>query len=222
MLQPAVCGNDKCDAGEDTQDCFKDCIDGWTKGVDGWSLAADGVLHGTGNIRALYTDYAFDIDADTDYTLSFYLKGGYCTVSIGLDDNCMTSTWNVEDCGLSQGSTISASTDSNNKDYSYNEKIFSIPSGSKSVNRQYKGVRVKISLSNCGGGGADIQNISLLSSKYVTDEAHYDAMPSSAEVSSCCPNNYCWNGTECVDSALWMKNSSMPPVWNTMLSSSLC
>ena len=97
-----------------------------------------------------------------------------------------------------------------------------IPANAQMTNNIYfRNVRLMITSVEKSGAinsRAVIYNISL---KESTNLQYSGLPPYGQMMSGCCPLSYCWDGSSCVNSNLWMENPAFRPSWNNVLTSDL-
>jgi hypothetical protein len=188
---------------------------GWTPATFGWSVdnVANMLIASKGSYNVLYSD-TFDIKADTKYRMSFSTKGG-CSLTLSFDGNC-TSKNNVrENCNFKYGPYTELSAISSTEEFTYPAISILIKSSDNATNGLYfRDVRLQL-ISDCRGHINDmfIKGISLREENVAPV---VQSAPSGVLTSGCCPSDYCWNGTSCVNSVLWMNDPQKPPVWNSI------
>ena len=168
-------------------------------------------------IGHLLTDYSFDVSADTSYNFSYTINNSAtCKVNVSFYFGiCQSYTdFTSKYCFItptaSLGSDLNIITSS---------KLLQIPNAnSHATNDKYfKDVRLSLTFTGTCSN-TQISNISLREQKYINDTIDYDMnqVPTIDITSenSCCPNDYCWNGTTCVNSKIWTTDSSMPGIWS--------
>lgn len=222
----SYCGDGVCDAGhENSGNCAQDCgwsTNGWSapKGNVGWSVASGKLTASAAGI-VLYSD-PFDIKANTPYLLSAHVSSTNCQITVSLDSTCTSADdWTDKDCSLASGTTISfpASTDTTQtQTFTEANSTYAVNNGPQ--NPYFRNVRLKISTSGaCNNlvNDAIISNISLKETRATTDKVTYTNSPAVISYTTgCCPTNYCWNGSICVNSTLWISNATYPAVWNSL------
>jgi len=216
------CGDGKCtypeDNSNDNSNCFKDCFnDGWNTTYDGWSLNADKSLHantGASNI-ALITNYGMDLRPYANYTLTYTLSNpNSCRISFDLNNGLCANPSTFLQSACFNNQVLDANNNGMNR--------FNIPSSGNSADGYFNDAHIRI-LVQTGCSGVDISNIALSESSYASDliTFNYSKMKTMDSLSSCCPSTYCWDGSECVSSDLWMDNATRPAIWNDMFDGNL-
>ncbi|MGV8086053.1 MAG: hypothetical protein ACP5N1_00325 [Candidatus Woesearchaeota archaeon] len=167
------------------------------------------------------TSYSFDLLAGANYTFSYTVV----SMDVGCDPYSFTldiAPFNVSAYCLSTDSfTTQNCFDFLTHFYGgqnvQNSVTLSIPAANNnSINGvYYKDVKLVIYAGNCN---AVLSNLSLREEKAIVDDIDYDysSVPTTAltDESSCCPNDYCWNGTMCVSHTRWL-DSDIPGIWNS-------
>ncbi len=183
--------------------------------IYGWTTSENIEKDASNNLSVtgpgtLITNYTFDILANTNYTFSYNgeITQG-CALKVNFADNsCLSNkTFRWENCFISPIITLTGA----NK-----LAVFNLTSNEHAINGVYF-QDVKLNLSFEGScSNIRLANISLKEQKYSLDNAQFNS-PNIAAIdeSSCCPSDYCWNGTVCVDSALWTKNPREKGIWST-------
>jgi hypothetical protein len=217
------CGDGICQPGlEDSFNCFKDCVaGGWTASGPGW-FVGNGVNAGYlavngSNTITLYSD-SFDLKVGKQYNLSarFYVPAGR-TVTISVNMNCINGSGVTTSCG-SSGYSISYGAGAGGWVSQY--MLFTPPYNTHSINGAYfRGVRLEIRYVYASGSTSTVSYIANVSLKEIApSNVYYNTLVGNAlQTAGCCPTNYCWNGTVCVDSDLWMDDASHPPIWNNVI-----
>lgn len=218
-----TCGDNICESIESNHTCLMDCaIDGWHATTTGWVLTSDNELSsgGVGDASAyIYTDY-FDLKADKNYVISGRIKNANtgCDAAISLDEgNCLSAKdRTVKECFSDP--TYDQTKVSGNSDWQLKSYTFNIPSSDNvDSNGMYKKIRLKLSIycdsQSIISNSAYFDDISLREVSEIN--AIHDIQSPIDAVSACCPNNYCWSGSECVISDFW-NDSSKSNLWNSL------
>jgi hypothetical protein len=195
------CGDGVCNGLETSETCFSDCIDGWHTSSEGFSITETGELAFEGESGIIISE-GMDLLADKTYEFSAIISGN---VVISIDSFCISNTTFTKiDCEIGRGLYF----DSRNT----LPITFSIPKSHHSINGvYYRNVTLRMIFT----GTASISDISL---RETDSPAYYDYV-NSGFASGCCPESYCWDGSMCVDSALWMNDPLYPPIWNHIFES---
>jgi|GEM_PF-5717390 len=188
---PVVCGNNICESGESKYNCLADCkISGWTTVDNGWKLTSDKHVNGTKENIVL---------TSTDLNLQ---KGKTYKIS--------ASIFNPTDCDAYlefDGLKI------------YSDKIlqnFKIVEGIKELSNQNKQLNLWIGLcsnSLLQSQGILFDNVSIIEINESPDiPTVFDTYDFTQQ--GCCPANWCWNGTGCMNASLW-EQTDYPAVFTT-------
>jgi len=231
------CGDNICQRPmETTSNCFKDCFtDGWNTDDDGWNITVDNKLIltmtpvagvGTGGpdeVLTIYSDY-FDIKNDTNYTLSLiaYYKlfptGNELSgrsLNITIDNTCINSSMIQGDCDIISPELIIRELTS----ATFKDKTMLIPSNTNTANGYFRNVRLKIVAIRIASSSNPLLLHNISFKEVVTSGVMYTSLPGYGQtaLSGCCPIDYCWNGSLCVNSFVAMNNSQTKPIWNNVL-----
>jgi len=219
---PLVCGQYGCQSpAENSSTCLQDCpVDGWTAQGTGWKIS------GYGTMTALSTDAAgttitsdanqFSLLATKNYTLSLKVNNpGACSGTVSLSNQCLSSQgWTPQACFANIYSKPLTST-SGWQDLTISNINLS-RSKHEDSNGYYRGLKIILDVTNCNAPGVSFDNITVVEQN--KDGIAYDDnnAPNIDSISACCPMEWCWNGTECVNSIDWRNDSQYEPIWNSI------
>jgi hypothetical protein len=212
LCRDIFCGDNICEDTETTQSCFRDCeISGWHTDDDGWNITLADQLTFSQFNGVIYSD-PFELRVGSTYTLSAIINTQYCS-DVLLD---------FYDANCTDGATGLVYTECFNNQFvsqTEDQKTFTvIDLGTHASNNYLTGVRLRIRAIDCDTSRyPTIDDVSLTE----VPTAHIDYTPGIDAVAACCPAQWCWDGNTCVDSELWMDNSSYPPIWNQVFNSSI-
>jgi len=197
-------------------------ISGWKLlGNTAWTTTVDNALSVTMPGEAVST-FSFDLKTGVNYGLNYITTkdNAACTVTFDLNDNNCTSfsTFTTKRC-FNIGAFSDTLGVSGTRLVAYN---FNLSDNADATNGLFKDVKLRITVSGTAAAcsGILVQNISLKETTSADNNIYFDASQinnlGTTYTSGCCPIDYCWNGSSCLDSALWRTNSSYPPVWNNI------
>ncbi|MEM4637659.1 MAG: hypothetical protein QXK76_01365 [Candidatus Woesearchaeota archaeon] len=199
-LQGGYCGDGFCDNEESDLNCFKDCgnIPGWNSMDNGWYVNEEKRLVGqtTSNPINIYSD-SFNVKVNKEYILSAEIfNPQQCSVYIDLNDGkCLSATdWSEKNCFNNIQLTSTGS--------------FSIifPNNVHSSEGIIRNVKIRIHVpNNC------LVKFDNIYFKENSDVYHFNQPPIFS--SGCCPDNYCWDGNECIIADVW-NVSSKSNLWS--------
>ena len=184
------CGDKLCDrnAGESQFTCLIDCsISGWTTTNNGWKLTQNKQLNGT----------AQGVIASTNLNLK-----------VGKTYKISASIFNPTACDAYlefNGLNIFSKT---------NSSSFSIVENTKKLSSL---IQLNIKIDSCSDNLLNSQGI-LFDNVSVIEINESPNIPTVFDTydftqQGCCPTNWCWNGTACVNSSLWEENTSYPAIF---------
>jgi hypothetical protein len=210
------CGNGHCEEGESS--CLADCgLDGWHTNNTEWTLE-DRTLRGNASNIFIVSDY-FDLKVNKNYTISgSILNPTTCAATIDLDDGtCLSAdNWSMTSCFTDP--LPSYMSVSGGRDWKYISHTFTIPySKFNTSDGLYKKVHIRLSII-CSGSNTVTEPIYFddISLKEVSDmDIFYNNQPAINATSSCCPEDRCWTGSECVLPTEWSE-SDYPNLWSAL------
>ena len=226
-VKAPYCGDGTCQSGyENSKNCIADCgVDGWDL-AGTWSLTSDNKMF-TKGLSSFVTNEtkSFTLKAGNNYVLSaMVFNPGNCKFNISLMTSCVSATtWQpVDKCfavtqEIDQNSPglIGAATG-----WDAANIIFHVDPGKyNDSDAYYKELRLKVMVGSCSDQGIYLDNISLRDSKFYDDQVHYDYTGNFDAATGCCPDGWCWDGNQCVDSFDYMNDSQKSPIWNNVLDS---
>ncbi|GIU69347.1 MAG: hypothetical protein KatS3mg002_0583 [Candidatus Woesearchaeota archaeon] len=204
------CGDGVCnDLDETISNCFRDCgsIPGWNSIDNGWSVNEEKRLIGTASNTDIniYSD-TFDVYANRNYTLSgeIYIVSGDCqNVFIDINDGrCLSSNdFNIKNCF--ENKKLLSTGQINTKIQPFNNNYAS--------NGLLKNVSIRIHVP--AGCTAKFDNIYFIENSEIN--AYQPLQPTIQSSSGCCPDNYCWDGSECVIADYW-NASNKSNIWSPL------
>ncbi len=228
----AGCGNGHCEIGEDNYNCLMDCaLPGWTftapsqpsfiqkifgiektTTLSGWVGSPNFNLNKTRFMSAPHSIMAHlnTSDGQAMYSQEINLIPGKYIISAGI--------WN----NLSEGN---AYIDFNDEDHNLNpcEDLFSTLQNNnwETIKCQFtvteeRSTTIRLVIDGCSNntdcGYAWFDNISLIR---IEETPNIPTILDTYDFTQqgCCPQNWCWNGTACMNSSLWEENTSYPPIF---------
>jgi len=194
-----VCGDGICSQNENTEkSCLADCgYKGWNTVHDVWFISDKNQLTAKGQ-GVIYSD-SFDLKLGSTYTFSGKIFGTNCGKIDLYNGQCLSGKdWTDKSCFPNAELPVTGG----------NAQI-NIKFNQHNVSGYLKDVRIRITAT----AACAFDDISL---KDITNGIEYSLPTELSSVSSCCPLDYCWNGTGCINSNLWTTNSKYPPIWNNI------